>query len=247
MKFLFVGSGSNGNATLVINKGRILLIDMGVSLKRLKAALNEEGYNLIDIEAMVLTHDHSDHTSGIRYLDQLPVYTLCGTYDSPFVEEVLPFVTYEIAGLKVTPVKTSHDAFNPCGFVIENDAEKFVYITDTGKIPTKTQSKIKNADYYVFESNHDVEMLLNTNRPKYLKDRILSDKGHLSNEQSARYLAKLIGPKTKAIYLAHLSEEANTPELALETHKRIYKDLNISLENIELKCLSRHELRKGGN
>ena len=111
----------------------------------------------------------------------------------------------------------------------------------------KSLKKIKNADYYVIESNHDPEMLMATNRPMMLKRRILSTKGHLSNEQSATYMTMSVGDKTKEIILAHLSEEANCPEVAIETYKRVFKDANISLDNIRLDCANQHYAVEGGN
>lgn len=246
MKILVVRSGSKGNATLVIDKGRVLLIDMGICLKALKEALVQENMNLMNINATLLTHDHTDHTAGIKYLDPLPIYCAKGTYDALNVVEVLPYQQYEIEHFKVIPVRTSHDAKNPIGFVIENDKEKLVYLTDSGKIPLKTLTFLANADYYVFESNHDVDMLWETNRPVCLIKRILSPKGHLSNEQSAKYMTELVGDKTKQIILAHLSEEANAPEVALETYKKTFKDAQVSLDNIELICANQHYMVKGG-
>ena len=246
MKILVVRSGSKGNATLIYDEGRLLLIDMGVCLRTLKDVLKTIDKNLIDIEAMLLTHEHSDHTKGIQYLDPLPIYCTKETYDANNVVEIKPYEKFKIGHLEITPVSTSHDVKNPLGFVIKNKKEKLVYLTDSGKIPGKTQLKLKNADYYVFESNHDVEMLMNTNRPYILKRRILSDKGHLSNEQSANYLVKLVGNKTKQIILAHLSEEANSPEVCLKTHKKIFKSAKVSLKNIELKCANQHYMVTGG-
>lgn len=246
MKILVVESGSKGNATLVIDKGRVLLIDMGICLKTLKEALKTENLKLIDINAMLLTHEHSDHTAGIKYLNPLPIYCTKETYDCQNVEAVTPYEKLKIEHFDITPVSTSHDVKNPIGFVIKTSEEKLVYLTDSGKIPAKTLSKLKNADYYVIESNHDVEMLLATNRPWFLKQRILSDKGHLSNEQSAIYMTKLIGEKTKQIILAHLSEEANNPKVALKTYRKIFKDAKVSLKNIELICANQHEMVKGG-
>ena len=246
MKILVVRSGSKGNATLVYDEGRLLLIDMGICQRDLKEAVNSLGKNLIDIEAMLLTHEHSDHTAGIKYLEPLTIYCTKGTYDAPNVEEINPYEKFKIGHLEITPVSTSHDVNNPLGFVIKNKTEKLVYLTDSGKIPAKTLLKLKNADYYVFESNHDVEMLWNTNRPYLLKRRILSDKGHLSNEQSANYLIKLVGPKTKEIILAHLSEEANSPDICLKTHKKIFKDAKVSLKNIKLICANQHYMVVGG-
>ena len=246
MKIYVIKSGSKGNATLIYDEGRLLLIDMGICLRDLKAACNSIGKNLIDIEAMLLTHEHSDHTAGIKYLDPLPIYCTKETYDAPNVVEILPYEKFKIGHLEITPVSTSHDVKNPLGFVIKNKTEKLVYLTDSGKIPAKTLVKLKNADYYVFESNHDEEMLWNTNRPYILKRRILSDKGHMSNTQSANYLVKLVGPKTKEIILAHLSEEANSPEVCLKTHKKIFKIAKVSLKNIRLICANQHEMVVGG-
>lgn len=246
MKILVVKSGSKGNATLIYDEGRLLLIDMGICLRDLKAACNSIGKNLIDIEGMLLTHEHSDHTAGIKYLDPLPIYCTKETYDAPNVVEILPYEKFKIGHLEITPVSTSHDVKNPLGFVIKNKTEKLVYLTDSGKIPAKTLVKLKNADYYVFESNHDEEMLWNTNRPYLLKRRILSDKGHMSNSQSANYLVKLVGPKTKDIILAHLSEEANSPEVCLKTHKKIFKIAKVSLKNIRLICANQHCMVVGG-
>ena len=246
MKFYVIQSGSKGNATIIDNEGRLLLIDMGICLKSLKEAVESLNYKLINIEAMLLTHEHCDHTSGIKYLDPLPIYCTKETYDSTNVVEVAPYKNFNVCGLDVLPVSTSHDVKNPLGFVIKSAKEKLVYLTDSGKITAKTLLKLKNADYYVFESNHDVQMLLDTKRPYLLKKRILSNKGHLSNEQSATYLAKIIGPKTKQIILAHLSEEANCPDVALKTHKLIYKQNNIEFTNIELKCANQHYMVEGG-
>lgn len=247
MKILVVSSGSKGNATLVIDKGRVLLIDMGICLKRLKDTLAAENLKLININAMLLTHEHTDHTAGICYLDPLPIYCTKETYDAPNVEPIVPYEKFKIEHFEITPVSTSHDVKNPVGFVIKTKEEKLVYLTDSGKIPVKTLSKLKNADYYVIESNHDEKMLMNTNRPWFLKQRILSSKGHLSNTQSANYMVKLVGERTKEIILAHLSEEANCPEVALKTYKKIFKDAKISLKNIKLICANQHITVKGGS
>ena len=247
MKIIVIQSGSKGNATLVIDKGRVLLIDMGVGLRVLKEALASENLNMMNINAMLLTHEHWDHTTGIRYLPPLPIYCTKETCDRPNVVEVLPFEEFNIEHFKILPIKTSHDVRNPLGFVIENDEEKFVYLTDSGKITVKSLQKMKNADYYVIESNHDPEMLMATNRPMMLKRRILSTKGHLSNEQSAAYMTQCVGNKTKQIILAHLSEEANCPEVALSTYRKVFEDAKISLDNIEVKCANQHYSVIGGS
>ena len=246
MRFVVISSGSKGNATLVIDKGRVLLIDMGIGIRCLKEALEKENLNIYNINAMLLTHEHWDHTAGIKYLPPLPIYCTKETLDKENVVALEPYKPFEIEDFKITPISTSHDVRNPLGFVIENDEEKLVYLTDSGKITVKSLQKIKNADYYIIESNHDPEMLMATNRPMMLKRRILSTKGHLSNEQSATYMTKCIGDKTKEIVLAHLSEEANSPDVALATYKKVFEDANISLENINLYCANQHYSVKGG-
>ncbi len=247
MRFVVIQSGSKGNATLIIDKGRVLLIDMGIGIRTLKGALEEENLNIYNINAMLLTHEHWDHTSGIKYLPPLPIYCTKETLlDNKNVVELKPYETFQIEHFKITPVSTNHDVRNPLGFVIENDEEKLVYLTDSGKITVKSLQKLKNADYYIIESNHDPDMLMATNRPMMLKRRILFTKGHLSNEQSASYMCKCVGDKTKEIVLAHLSEEANCPEVALATYKKVFEDANISLENIKLYCANQHYSVKGG-
>ena len=246
MKILVIQSGSKGNATLIIDKGRVLLIDMGICLRDLKSTLEKQNLNIYDISAMLLTHEHSDHTAGICYLPPLPIYCTKETYEGNNVEEIISYKTFKIDHFEITPLSTSHDVKNPVGFVIKTDKEKLVYMTDTGKVLSKSLSKMKNADYYVIESNHDVDMLMATNRPWFLKQRILSNKGHLSNEQSATVMTKCVGSKTKQIILAHLSEEANDPCVALETYKKIFENAKIPTENLEIFCANQHYLVEGG-
>ena len=247
MKIIVVQSGSKGNATLIIDQGRVLLIDMGTTLKVVKEALAKENMNLMNINAMLLTHEHTDHTFGIRYLPPLPIYCTKETLALPNVVEISPYKKFKIDHLEITPVSTSHDVKNPLGFIIQNKDEKLVYLTDSGKIPTKTLNKLKNANYYVIESNHDVEMLVNSKRPWFLKKRILSDKGHLSNEQSATYMTKCVGENTKQIILAHLSEECNDPEVALKTYKKIFKDAKINTRKIKFIVANQYHSVEGGS
>ena len=247
MKIIVIQSGSKGNATLLIDQGRVLLIDMGTTLKVVKEALAKESMNLLNINAMLLTHEHIDHTFGIKYLPPLPIYCTKETLDLPNTVEIEPYKKFKIEHLEIIPVSTSHDVKNPVGFVIKNKQEKLVYLTDSGKISGKSLQKLKNADYYVIESNHDVDMLINSNRPWYLKKRILSDKGHLSNEQSATYMSKCVGEKTKQIILAHLSEECNDPEIALKTYKRIFKDAKINTKKIKFIVSNQYYLVEGGS
>lgn len=142
------------------------------------------------------------------------------------IEEKISLVNYtyideniNIDDLRVTTIKTSHDSGESRGYVFESNDKSIVYITDTGYINKRYHNVLKNKNLYVMESNHDVKMLMETNRPHHLKIRILSDEGHLSNEKAAYYLSEFIGPKTNYIVLAHLSEEANCPKIAKKVIK----------------------------
>ena len=246
MKIIVIESGSKGNATLISDKGRLLLIDMGITLTSLKKGLARLGKKPLDIDALLLTHSHSDHTKGVNLLDPLPIYCSKGTYKGTNVTIIKPYETFSIDHLKITPIEASHDAPGTLGFVIENENEKLSYLTDTGMIPETTLEKMKNSDYFIIESNHNIKKLHQTNRPAQLKLRILSDEGHLSNEASAIYMSELVGERTKEIILAHLSEEANDPELALQAYKKVFRKCRIDLDNIYLHCASQREIVEGG-
>ena len=246
MKIVVIESGSKGNATLILDEGRLLLIDMGITLTSLKKGLERIGKTLLDIDALLLTHSHTDHTKGIQYLDPLPIYCSRGTYEGLNVNYVKPYEKFLVEHFIITPIEASHDAEGTLGFVIKTKNEKLVYLTDTGMISDKSMSKMKNADYYIIESNHNIKKLHQTNRPASLKLRILSDTGHLSNEASAIYMTELVGIKTKEIILAHLSEEANDPELALKAYRKIFQKARIDLDKINLHCASQREIVEGG-
>ena len=246
MKIIVIESGSKGNATLIYDEGRLLLIDMGITLTSLKNGLATIGKKPIDIDALLLTHSHTDHTKGVQYLDPLPIYCTEGTYDASNVITIKPYEKFMVEHFTITPISTSHDALNSVGFVIKNKKEKLVYMTDTGMIPDRSLAKMKNADYYIIESNHNIKKLHQTNRPASLKLRILSDEGHLCNEASAIYMSELVGDKTKEIILAHLSEEANDPELALKAYKKVFQKCRIDLSKINLHCASQRHIVEGG-
>ena len=165
MKIIVIESGSKGNATLISDKGRLLLIDMGITLTSLKKGLARLGKKPLDIDALLLTHSHSDHTKGVNLLDPLPIYCSKGTYKGTNVTVIKPYKTFSIDHLKITPIEASHDAPGTLGFVIENENEKLSYLTDTGMIPETTLEKMKNSDYFIIESNHNIKKLHQTNRP----------------------------------------------------------------------------------
>lgn len=247
MEIMTLGSGSSGNCTIIKSKGHTIMVDAGISKKALTERLSAVKVNLEDIEAAFFTHDHIDH---IRVADLIPAnkrYSGLGTVDLLGMSYFMtPFVTKEIAGFKVTPFPLSHDATNALGYIFEDGEEKLVYLTDTGYVNRNNFKYLKNADIYLFESNYDVEMLMNSKRPHYLIQRIYGDKGHLSNEQAGQYLSKLIGDKTKEIILIHLSEDTNTPDIALNTVNKYLLDKNINMKNIKLHCALRYDITRGG-
>lgn len=229
-----IASGSKGNASIIYSEKTTILVDLGVSKERLIEGLSEINKSIDDIDFAFFTHSHADHIKNAHLIDISKCYGLSKTLDFLPQNVLKNYIQYDFKDFKVTPIKTSHDVLTSCGFLFECENEKLAYITDTGMLSKKSLSFINNADYYYMESNYDETMLLESSRPRILKDRILSNKGHLSNEQSANYLVRLIGDKTKKIILAHLSEECNNEELALNTHYLIYRKNGIIFDDIEI-------------
>ena len=246
ISFVVVGSGSKGNATLLFDEETLIQIDMGLPMRRITAALESINKNKSDLQGILITHEHTDHIKNLSmYKGKVPIYASRGTIDY-FDHEVVPFDSFEIGTLSVIPFMTSHDAANPVGYVVISGKTKLVYLTDSGYVPEESLDYLKDADYYIMESNHDLKMLMKSNRPAVLKRRIKGDEGHLSNVDSAIYLSELVGPKTKEIYLAHLSEECNLPELALEAYRKTFKKKEVPYD-INIICLKQNEAVRGGD
>ena len=245
MYFNVVSSGSKGNATLVVAKNTTILIDMGISLVRLKAGLEEINKKLGDIDALFITHEHTDHVNGLKHFSPKKIYSLEGTLGIDY-NVISAYTKINIKDIDIIPFFTSHDAHNPCGYVLECEDEKLVYMTDTGVFYNNNLPYLSNPNYLIIESNHDVGMLLKTHRTYELKCRIMSDVGHLCNEDSAIVAKDIIGDKTKEIVLAHLSEEANTSELALKAYHDIFKHFGIREGQILIRCANQHHSLIGG-
>jgi phosphoribosyl 1,2-cyclic phosphodiesterase len=192
------------------------------------------------IDYILITHTHSDHTGALKvflnknhpllFIDEemIPEINYVEDYDN--IE--FKFSDFDFEGTKIEMFHTSHDAPASRGYIIREDDKSFVYITDTGYINQKYFKLLENKDIYLFESNHDIEMLNNGPYPKWLKARVLSDTGHLSNIAAGVYLSKFIGNKTKKIILIHLSETNNTPDVALKTVKDTFNEYDIKFNSI---------------
>ena len=247
MFFDVICSGSKGNATLVFTKENIFLIDMGIAVKKLEEELALFNKTINDIDALFITHNHADHYRGVKAISPKKQYALDGTLPSSLgnvLEEGVPFIFNKV---KITPFMVSHDATNPCGYVFEEDDVKLAYMTDTGKHLTRNNQFMKNPTYLIIESNHDIRMEMLAKRSMEMKQRIMSDYGHLCNEDSAFAALEIIGPNTKEIVLAHLSEEANTPEVALAAYKKIFTYAHVDINKYKVRCAMQHEHLIGGD
>lgn len=235
-----LASGSEGNCTFIQTKNKKILIDLGMNNKYITSKLAEINVLPTDIDYVFITHTHADHTGAMKvffknnkpfvFLDErmLPEIDFMNDYPNLcFDSGVLNF-----DGLSVEILKTSHDAPGSRAYIFREDNSSVVYITDTGYINQRYFDKLTNLSLYIFESNHDVEMLMHGKYPSWLKARIRNDEGHLSNNQCAFYLSKFIGPNTKEVVLAHISKENNTPEIALDTLKSSLVENNIDFNNI---------------
>ena len=232
-----LSSGSKGNCAILLSDDANIIIDAGISYLSLKKKLEENSLSFDQFDAILITHCHRDHTNGLASFishSTINAYVPEKMYDS--IKEYVPYARctfiddeFNINSLKVELVHTSHDAPSSVGFIFEDNNKKMCYITDTGYLNRKILAKMVGLDMYVLESNHDEVMLMDGPYPRFLKERVISDKGHLSNRTTAKYLKKIIGSNTKTIVLAHLSETNNTHELALNTLREEVPDEQIKV------------------
>ncbi|ODG91808.1 MULTISPECIES: MBL fold metallo-hydrolase [Bacillaceae] len=227
LHFSVLASGSTGNALYVGTEKTKLLVDTGLSGKAMESLFKEINRDIKEVSGILVTHEHSDHIKGLGVLArryQIPIYANEKTWkamnhligDIP-TEQKFIFnmeTTIQFGDIEVESFGVSHDAAEPMFYVFHHNEKKFVTITDTGYVSDRMKGIISNADMYIFESNHDVEMLRMGRYPWSIKRRILSDVGHVSNEDAALAMSDVIGDKTKRIYLAHLSQDNNMKELA---------------------------------
>ena len=238
MRVIVLSSGSRGNTTYIECGNTKILIDIGNSCKYVVDKLKNLGIKAEDIDAIFITHTHADHIKGLRvFINKYgtKVYFTRKMFDELRYVDNYAFIDDDellFNDLKLKIIKTSHDVVDSVGYVIEGENKSVVYVTDTGYINSKYFELLKNRNVYIIESNHDVEMLNNGPYCFKLRQRILSDKGHLSNYDCARYLANFIGDNTDTIVLAHLSLDNNTEELAYETLMERLRECDTQINRI---------------
>lgn len=226
MKISVLASGSKGNSTYIETKKTKSLIDIGMTNLYIENKLRNLNIDPDEINNIFITHTHVDHIAGLKVFlkkHKSHVFLTEKMYDELSKSMVINDYTIIeddllLEDLTVKFFRTSHDTDDSLGYIFESEGNDFVYITDTGYINNKNFNLLTNRNLYVFESNHDIDLLMkNPNYPYHTKQRILGDKGHLSNKDSSYYLSKFVGDKTKKIILAHLSEQNNEPLIAKNT------------------------------
>lgn len=248
MKTCILASGSGGNSTyLEIGKYKIL-IDIGKNRKYIVDKLADIGVNAQDIDYIFISHLHDDHISALKTF--IKKYHPTIVISRAMFQELDDIHDYEhvliyedeviLDGVRVNCIHSSHDSTDSRNFVFEAGSHSIVYVTDTGYVNYKNFKYLQNKEIYLFEANHDIEKLQHGPYPDWLKKRVLSDYGHLSNNACSVYLTKLIGENTKKIYLMHLSEKNNTEELALNEIHQVFQDYHISFHDI--KCAKPDEI-----
>ena len=248
MKVCLLTSGSIGNVVVIEHETESILIDCGVTFKKFGELISQTDLNMGKIKNLLVTHEHSDHIKGVgvtaRRLD-LQVWSTRKTADALYEKGILKdadpevfyvekYEEYEVAGFKIIPFPLSHDASDPVGYVVERDGKRVVCLTDTGYVSREVMEVVKGADIYVMELNHNVEMLHMSGRPWPLKQRILGDYGHLSNEDGAYIFSKVMGDSTRHVFISHISQEANLPDLALMTMKGILKERHVDMSRLNI-------------
>ena len=241
-KFCTLFSGSSGNCTFISDGKTNLLIDAGVSASRICSTLADIGCFPCDIDAILLTHEHRDHISGVSVLSRnysIPVYATAGTMERTLAttgwicdDYVHTFSTndkFAIGDIEIFPFSIPHDTADPVGYTFRFDGKYYSIATDLGYVSEEVLKHLCKSEAVLIESNHDVNMLMNGPYPYPLKKRILSEKGHLSNDNCAHLAAQLVKWETKRITLGHLSEKNNTPQLAYEATAKCFADNSIEI------------------
>ncbi len=255
-KYISLYSGSSGNCSVVEENGKFILIDMGKSARLTNKALTELGLDIRNLQGILVSHEHTDHVSGLKvFLKNLrvPLYTGAATADYLICHDLIPphidvqdisFATFNIGDFTVRGFETPHDSVGCMGYrIMTEKGRKMSIATDLGFVTEDIFNNLNNVDLAVVESNYDVQMLKDGPYPYYLKARIASNHGHLSNEQSAQTTLRLIESGVNKIQLCHLSNNNNTPSLALEQVQKTAVANGIIIgDDVQVKVNRRHEI-----
>jgi phosphoribosyl 1,2-cyclic phosphodiesterase len=254
LEFSVLASGSSGNALYIRSETTNLLLDAGISGKQIQQRLQSAmGQEMSSIGALLLTHEHIDHVRGVRQVlkhSGAKIYTSQGTWqhvkgqlkedEQATPDWVYPGQTFVIGDIQVTPFAISHDAEEPVMYRFDSGDSSLAVVTDLGYVSDPIKDVLRGCQTFIWESNHDVEMLRAGRYPWSVKRRIIGDKGHLSNYDAAVALADILGTDGIDVYLAHLSEENNQPDLAELTVQSVLTEINSAYqEQVQLHRTSR--------
>jgi phosphoribosyl 1,2-cyclic phosphodiesterase len=239
--FCPLASGSKGNCVYLGTSQTKVLIDAGISAKAIQNRLAEINVDIADIDAILVTHEHTDHIQGLKILAYkmgIPLLANHNTakgivdtfHDCPKFKIFSTGETFEFGDLEIHPFSIQHDTLDPVAFTIRTDNLKLGFCTDLGFATSLVQGHLRECDYLYLESNHQPSMVHASPRPMIYKQRVLSRSGHLSNEACGNLLAQVFHPKLKHVHLAHLSSECNSPETALSVVKGILHNHGIELD-----------------
>lgn len=230
MEFCSLFSGSSGNSLYVGTDKTKLLVDAGLSGKKIQEGLKEIGLDPLNIDGILITHEHDDHIKSAGILSRrfdIPIYANTGTWEAMIgsigdikeknIKVFESNVPFEVGGIYVLPFRTPHDAADSTGYSFVCEKQKISIVTDIGHASEVVKNSIKDSDFILLESNHDVEMLKVGPYPYPLKRRVLSEIGHLSNEDAGKTIVEILNSRIKKVMLGHLSGTNNYPELAYRT------------------------------
>ncbi|MDR1017631.1 MAG: MBL fold metallo-hydrolase [Lachnospiraceae bacterium] len=234
MRLMSIASGSSGNCIYIGDENTHILVDTGISKKKIDAGLSEIGLSGADIDAVLVTHEHIDHIKGLGVFARkynAPIFATEGTIegikccssvgliDTDLYNKIQTDIAFKIGTFTINPFKISHDANEPSAYRISNGDKTVAVATDLGKYDEYTIDNLKDLNAVVLEANHDIKMLEVGPYPYQLKKRVASDRGHLSNENTGRLLCQIANDKLECVLLGHLSKDNNYPDLAYETVK----------------------------
>ncbi|MDF2668741.1 MAG: metallohydrolase [Paenibacillus sp.] len=252
LRYTVLASGSTGNSLLVANEQTKVLVDAGLSMKKIEQLMLERDVSGTELDAILITHEHSDHIKGVGALARkydLPVYANEKTWEAlnkqlgeiadekKKVMEQGELLEFGFGSLKIESYSISHDAADPVGYCFYEGEQKLSLATDLGYVSSKVKEKISDSNALILESNHDIEMLRVGHYPWNIKRRIMGDTGHLSNEAAGEALCEIISERTESVYLAHLSRDHNLMDLAKLTVNNVLEDGGFSAEGRKVKLM----------